>query len=161
MGMNGTRGEYKVGIVGHEEKKFDVRAAAEAKQVIINILKAAQRRHPDADIVVVSGGCHLGGVDVWVEEAAIELGVEKIIFYPKKKRWEPDGYKDRNIKIAEAGDEVHSIVVKRYPGGYRGLRFCLCYHCKTTNHVKSGKSGACWTARYAEKLGKKTKWHEI
>jgi len=38
------------------------------------------------------------------------------------------------------------------------MRFPFCYHCKSNLHVKSG---GCWTAKYAERLGKPAKWHLV
>jgi hypothetical protein len=34
------------------------------------------------------------------------------------------------------------------------MKFDLCYHCGTKDHVKSG---GCWTVKYARKLGKQGK----
>ena len=49
------------------------------------------------------------------------------------------------------------ITVKELPINYRGMRFPQgCYHCKTPpeSHVKSG---GCWTALQARKMGKQTR----
>ncbi len=61
------------------------------------------------------------------------------------------GYMPRNIRIAEASDHVACVTLKELPPGYTGMRFRLCYHCGTTEHVKSG---GCWTVKYARKIGK-------
>lgn len=91
---------------------------------------------------MVSGHCHLGGIDIWAEEEADDMGIEKLIFPPKSLRWN-GGYKERNLLIARNSDIVHCIVVAKYPPHYRGMRFTRCYHCDTTEHIKSG---GCWTA---------------
>ena len=137
----------KVGIVGHEAKKFTPITEKAAKLVIRALLKNAE--------VLVSGGCHLGGVDIWAEEIAKELGCYNpdYIHLPKIQRWE-GGYRQRNLKIAEDSDIVHCIVVAEYPPIYYGVRFDYCYHCNTSDHVKSG---GCWTAKRA----KSAEWHVI
>lgn len=134
-----------LGIVGHEAAKF----TAETE----GLARAAIRAHLARDFSctgVVSGACHLGGVDVWAIEEAKKLGLTTREFPPANRSWE-QGYKARNILIAEVADKVISIVVKVLPPGYTGMRFKLCYHCKTDSHVKSG---GCWTAHYAARLGK-------
>ena len=138
------------GIVGHEGKKFTKETEAKAKTIILGLAKRG---------TVVSGHCPLGGIDIWAEEISNKLGQSPIIFPPKRQVW-TGGYKDRNIQIAEKSDEVHNIVIKKYPEGYNGMRFDYCYHCKnkTETHIKSG---GCWTALYARKLGKVAVWHII
>jgi len=140
----------RIGIIGNEASKFTVETREKAKIIIKELLKEP--------CILVSGGCHLGGVDIWAEEEAIALHRLKTIYRPQKLTWE-GGYKQRNIQIARASDIVHVIVVKSYPPDYQGMKFKFCYHCNSEDHVKSG---ACWTAKYAEKhFNKKTKWHII
>ena len=140
-----------IGIVGHEAAKFTPAQEAEARRFIRVLL-----RRPTT--VAVSGHCPLGGVDLWTEEIADALGRKKLIFPAEFDRCEPRGFKARNIKIAEASDWVFVIVVKQLPSDYSGRRFTFCYHCKTTTHIKSG---GCWTAKYAESVGKKARWLEL
>jgi hypothetical protein len=142
----------KIGIVGHAADKFAPETEARAKTVIRELLS------PE-DAVLVSGHCHLGGVDIWAEEIADELGRKKEIFAPAEKNW-ADGYKPRNIRIAKTCDELHNIVVADYPPGYNGMIFKQCYHCFDSNN-RHVKSGGCWTANLAKKLGKKAVWHVI
>ena len=130
-----------VGIVGSEEAKFTVITEATARMSIRISLRGKT--------TLISGACHLGGIDIWAVEEARKLGIKVIEFKPAKLNW--DGYKARNIQIANRADKVVCITVRKLPPGYRGMRFPLCYHCKTTNHIKSG---GCWTAWYARKLGK-------
>jgi hypothetical protein len=132
----------RVSIVGSEGKKFTTVTEERAKARIRQLLEGADE--------AVSGKCHLGGIDVWTEEIAIAMGVPFVGFPPKVLSWEA-GYKPRNIKIAERGTEAHCITVKELPAGYDGMRFPLCYHCGTKDHIKSG---GCWTVKYAQKLGK-------
>lgn len=135
----------KVGIVGHEAAKFTPETEVLAKAAISSLVAGASE--------VVSGECHLGGVDVWAHEAADAAGVPFVGFPPKTRAWE-GGYKQRNLQIAAASDEVHCIVVAEYPASYKGMRFDYCYHCGTSAHIKSG---GCWTAKRA----KHGVWHII
>lgn len=133
-----------LGIVGHEGAKFTAETERQARVQIREFLLL------DGITKVVSGACHLGGIDVWAIEEAKKFKIATQEFPPRSRSWEY-GYKPRNILIAEASDKVISLVVKVLPPHYTGMRFKLCYHCKTDTHVKSG---GCWTARYAGGLGK-------
>jgi len=135
----------KLGIVGSEAAKFTVETELLARKKITEYIEATW-----AD-TVVSGGCHLGGIDEWAIQEALAVGCGTEIFPPKTRQWS-EGYKPRNRQNAEASDIVICITVKELPPDYKGMRFGLCYHCKTSDHVKSG---GCWTVKYAkEKLGK-------
>lgn len=131
-----------LGIVGHAQNKFTIETECAARRLIedeIDLLK------PSA---IVSGHCPMGGVDIYAEEIADKLGIEKIIFAPKVHRWDgPGGFKERNLKISRVSTLVLCVVIhpsllpatgKDWGNGY-------CYHCKERNpeHVKSG---GCWTA---------------
>lgn len=139
----------KIGIVGHADDKFTPHTEAIAQAIIAHVLHK--------DDTLVSGGCHLGGIDIFAEKYADAHGIPKIIHYPKKNQWS-GGYRERNLKIARDSDEVHVIVVSEYPLTYKGRRFKLCYHCKTSNHVKSG---GCWTGVKAKEMDKPVYWHII
>jgi hypothetical protein len=130
-----------VGIVGSEAAKFNPATEALARELIRLVLSPGDK--------VVSGACHLGGIDVWAIEEAKALGLEYQEFPPKTKEW--SGYRARNLQIARAADRVVCITVRKLPEGYKGMRFPLCYHCNTAEHVKSG---GCWTVKQALKLGK-------
>lgn len=144
---------HHVGIVGVEAAKLTRATEAAARAIIRRLL------HP-AGTVLVSGGCHLGGIDILAEEEYALLPDRAarpapIIHLPTVHEW-AKGYKPRNIKIAIDSDVLHNITVKAYPPGYTGMRFESCYHCLTTVHVKSG---GCWTAKYMRSLGKPAYWH--
>jgi len=117
----------RIGIVGAEEYKWTPQKKKIAKQKIREILLEYLRK--GFDVVLVSGRCPRGGVDIWAEEIADELGIKKLIFPPKKYSWY--WYKKRNIQIAENSDVLYDIE----PMGKR--------------------SGGTWTLNYAKKLGKK------
>lgn len=106
---------------------------------------------------MISGCCPLGGIDEWAEGVAKFMGVPFIPYPPLENNWER-GFKPRNIQIAEASDIVHNIVVAKLPASYRGRLWHECYHCHTGEHVKSG---GCWTAKYAQRIGREARWHII
>lgn len=142
-----------IGIVGAEGAKFTRKMEAHARLLIRGILTSAG----DQNARVVSGGCHLGGIDIWAEQEAAKLEMGAIVHRPKKLAWE-GGYKQRNLLIARDCTVLHNIVVATYHSGYTSMRFPLCYHCNTTDHIKSG---GCWTAKQAEKLGKRAIRHVV
>lgn len=147
----------RIGIIGHAADKFDSITEVEAKNVIRCIL---EEQRP----IVVSGNSPLGGVDKWAEEAASALGLPTQIYAPKVHSWNPPagyGYRARNLDIAKNSDEVHVIVVSKYPPSYKGTTFKSCYHCAGKDIPTHVKSGACWTAHKAEELGKPAYWRII
>lgn len=138
-----------VGVVGHEAAKFTPETEDRARALIRRVLSGAT--------ALVSGGCHLGGIDIWAEEEADRLRIPKIIHLPKSQTWS-GGYKERNLLIARDSDVVHNIVVDQYPARYTGMRFEYCYHCDTRAHLKSG---GCWTMHRARALGKPGHLHLV
>lgn len=140
----------RLGIVGHEAKKFTPETEELARARIRELISSYG--HLLSPVTVVSGGCHLGGIDIWAVEEAKKLGLDFVEFLPAKLTWS-GGYKDRNIRIAEGSDKVVCIVVAAYPNNYIGMRFNYCYHCGTSDHIKSG---GCWTTKYARSVGTKT-----
>jgi hypothetical protein len=85
------------------------------------------------------------------------LGYDFHAFVPKINQWNPYGeygYKARNLDIARS-HIVFNIVPDDYPQDYNGMRFNKCYHCNTNTHIKSG---GCWTAKNAIKLGNSGEW---
>lgn len=130
----------KIGIVGCEKAKFTPETEKQAREIIRSILQKAT--------LAISGHCHLGGIDIWLEEEADKLSIPKLIFPPAKLSWE-GGYKQRNLEIAYRSDIVHCITIKTLPEHYIGMQFEICYHCeKHPNGCKEPhiKSGGCWTA---------------
>lgn len=84
--------------------------------------------------VVVSGGAR--GIDTLAERAAKKCDIPTDIRNPASFNW--DGFKARNMQIAEACDVM---AVLRYP--------------------ESKTDGAGWTGRYAARLGKVVKWFSL
>jgi hypothetical protein len=134
----------RLGIVGHEAAKFTPHSQDRCEQAIWDAIADYGATE------VISGGCHLGGVDIWAIEVAEARKIPTREFLPVIRGWE-GGYKQRNMKIAENSDYVLCFVVDRYPENYKGMRFDYCYHCGTKDHIKSG---GCWTVKYAKKIGK-------
>lgn len=146
----------KIGIIGHGENKFTEKTKQEAKNIIRKIFHIRKIAFLD-NLYLVSGHSPVGGVDIYAEEIAKEMDIKLDLKIPKQHKWDAEyGYKQRNIDIAKDSDEIYIILVDKYPPNYKGMRFEKCYHCNSTDHIKSG---ACWTGRYAKKLGKVTKWY--
>ena len=139
-----------IGIVGSEKSKFTPETREAAKEMIRALILY---ENPD---LIVSGACHLGGIDVWAMDVAKEMGIQCKEYPPLRHSW-TYGYRPRNIKIAEVSDKIYCLTIKTLPPGFAGMRFSHCYHCNTPpeHHVKSG---GCWTIKYARKqLNKPTK----
>lgn len=133
-----------VGIVGAEAAKFTFETEQKARLLIRSIYARPEVTG------MSSGHCHLGGIDIWAEEESIMSAhiFDKFIFPAEILTWTgyagQDGFKERNEKIADVSDEVHCITVKELPLNYTGMTFPYCYHCKTSDHIKSG---GCWTMK--------------
>ena len=142
-----------VGIVGSEAAKFTEQGECLARAYIRNLL-CGQGDDCGIELIniteVVSGECHLGGIDIWARQTAHEMSIPFTGFAPKVRNWS-QGYMPRNLQIAERSDVVVCITVDQLPQAFTGMRFDYCYHCKTKEHVKSG---GCWTRLQAEKMGK-------
>lgn len=139
-----TNKSLRVGIVGAEASKFTIGGALTAQAVIHNLLSRPGVTE------VISGGCHLGGVDIWAAQIGRELGLIVTEHLPKRQVWE-GGYKQRNLLIAGQSNELHCITVNRLPEAYTGMRFETCYHCAKVKGFESPhiKSGGCWTMHRA------------
>lgn len=141
----------RIGIVGSEGAKFTPEGEEKARDIIVDLLMGPEGLGGNT---LVSGHCHLGGIDIWAEEAA-DFGwcfsIDKLIFPPATLKWE-GGYKQRNLQIAHNSDIVYCITIDKFPLDYKGMKFPYCYHCKTDTHIKSG---GCWTMKEAIKMGKK------
>lgn len=121
------RGEkMRLAIVGSRKLTTDQHATA---GFVVSCVVEAYRCHYGEELVICSGGAK--GIDSLAELEASIGGVDFIPFLPDKEQWEPDGYKDRNIRLAFACHELISI------------------------RARDSKSyGSGWTADYAESIGK-------
>ena len=96
----------------------------------------------DKGVEFISGGAK--GVDEIAEFVAKCLDVERTIFKTEQHNWE--GYKKRNMQIAQACDELYCITTTLKPKGKK------CYHHDPSqDHTKTA---GCWTMSEALKLGK-------
>lgn len=141
--------------MGNEAAKFTEETRARALEIIKEEAIAWE-----AD-TLVSGRCHLGGVDEWAEWVAAALGLKMRVFPPSQHVWSaPGGFKERNMKIARYSDVVLVVCATLYPEGYAGMRFNGCYHCgdERPPHIKSG---GCWTAKRALVLGRGAIWRFV
>lgn len=128
----------KIAIVGSREQYWTHEQKVEAIRSIAKLL--VFRETP---LTLVSGGCHLGGPDIWAEVIAIAYGLETEIYLPDDLVWSIKdsnrrGFKERNIEIAESCDELH------------------CY-----TPFERQRGGAIWTAKYAEELDKRVVYHRF
>jgi len=87
--------EIKIAIVGCEESKWKLeqipKVKSEIKCILLNNLSLADCLHyPPYEcksVILVSGHCPKGGVDIWAEEIADELGIKKEIYPAEVNRW--------------------------------------------------------------------------
>jgi len=151
--LNIVMENIKVGIVGHGENKFTPQGKVNAFFCLSSILNNKNIS------TMISGHSPVGGIDIWAEEVALKYNKTLELKIPKQHKWDAlYGYKQRNLDIAKCCDELHVILVRNYPTNYKGMKFNYCYHCNTKEHIKSG---ACWTAKQAKKLGKLVIYHII
>ena len=159
----------KIAFVGPEESKWTEDQKIKVKTFIETTIGSYAL---SKDVIVVSGHCPKGGVDIWAEEIADERGIEKEIYPTEVEQWEDyedwtrnevgakdivvrKGYRSRNIQIAEACDILYCIVPFKLNS--------YCYHHKPKLHGENkleGKNhpsnGGCWTKKYTKKIGKQT-----
>jgi len=148
----------RIGIVGHAADKFTTQGKANARAAILEIILDYKLicLVNNTELVVVSGHCPIGGVDIWAEQLARECGIETDIKAPKEHSWSGKyGYKARNLDIARDSDKIYVLLADSFPPDFKGKKFTYCYHCKTDNHIKSG---GCWTAHQAIRLGRVAEW---
>lgn len=136
----------KVAIVGssHLSENEEREARKTCALILQDIIK---REGGPEHVVFVSGGAR--GVDTIGEEVAKQLDLSVEIYHPVEQNW--DGYKARNIKIAQECDIIYSLPTK--------VKTEACYHCNDISHERSG---ACWTLKHAISLrDKKREGHVI
>jgi len=96
------------------------------------------------DLIFVLGNLHIKDDIITGDAVGVDMLVKECIdyaevIYSHNERWKPDGYKERNITIAEKADFVYSIATKQ-------LKDEWCYHCLSTDH---NRTAGCWTKNYA------------
>jgi len=130
----------KVAIVG--SSRLTDTEEADARKYCGLILNSLIKEWGEDDITFVSGGA--SGVDTIAETTAKGLGLKTIIHKPLEYKWE-NGYKPRNMKIAQECDVLYCLPTK--------VKLTPCYHCEEKDHEVTG---GCWTMKYAQKLKKET-----
>ena len=116
----------RVAIVGSEEKYWTAETRRQAIKKMLDII-LVDHWLP----TLISGGCPKGGVDIWVEILATVYSYDINVYHPENNRWEPNGYKKRNMEIAETCDVLYCV-----------------------DPADRDWSGGMWTMNYAQKLGK-------
>lgn len=115
----------RLAIVG--ARRFaDVEALTRAQEIIDGVL---HRRRPD---VVISGGAD--GIDALAAQIARAAGIEVIEHLPAHLRWEPEGYKQRNDRIADQCTRLLRI----------GCRWPLSYGSGYTHDRAKARGRLCW-----------------
>ena len=134
----------KIAIVGssHLSEGEEYTARQFSGRILNEAIKDCAPDMLGGELILVSGGAK--GVDSIAEEVAKQLRIKTIIHKPLTKFWE-NGYKPRNIKIAQDCDILYC-----FPTAFKTT---ACYHCKTDKHEVTG---GCWTMNYAKSLNKKT-----
>lgn len=115
--------DIRLAVVGSTKFSGDIGATDKAREIIV---AALEYLNPDA---VISGGAV--GIDTLAANVARSRGIELVVHTPTFPRWQPEGYKERNIRIAE-----------------------YCTHLLAIRHSDSRTYGSGWTADYAEKIGR-------
>ena len=122
----------KLAIVGSS------RASPNAVHTIRRCIKQFVEEHPNDIIEVVSGGAD-GADDIGITVAE-ELDLQTKVFPPASNDW--NGFKARNLQIAEYADEIISCARELEAGRTK------CYHCekagKDSNHEKTA---GCYTGK--------------
>lgn len=164
----------KIAIVGAQESKWTVEQKEKAREKIKEILLSYLRRinpriskrfdercwteveftNEIAILTIISGHCPKGGVDIWVEEIADELGISKIIYKPEINSWK-DQYGISNQKYAPKW--------KTLLMGYKSRNEQIARTCNILYDIepKGKRSGGTWTLEYAKGLGKEVHKIEI
>ena len=127
----------KIAIVG--TSRLDHDELIKANDEIAKIIE----RCKIVDDTLITGDA--AGVDTLVQCHSGEIDIE--VIKTRNKHWVPQGYKERNEKIAQKAGYVYSIATKK-------IKDKRCYHCDEQNH---DRTGGCWTRRFAMKLGKEGK----
>lgn len=133
-------------IVGGDASRFNGQEAKLAKAYIrLSLTSPMIVPNPNFVIIKVISGCSpKGGVDVWAQEIAVELGYPFGGYPPTYNQWEPHGFKERNMQMAEACTHLIDI---EHIGFDRPVR--------NIGRNANVWSGGTWTANHARELGKK------
>ena len=158
----------KIAIVGAEESKWTKeqkkKVQAEIRLVFYQWLDTADMY--GGETILISGGCHRGGVDIWAEEVADNLGINKMVFPAEIYQW-GDGSECLCCGeiIPFTSEEKITEHTKARGGtwnntkrlkGYRSRNIQIAEACDILyNFEPEGvRSGGRWTLGHANMLGK-------
>lgn len=138
-----------IGFVGSEQRYWTLKQERKARKFIRDLLLFyIQRFKLGIELampIVCSGRCKEGGVDIWAEEIADELGLKKKIFPAKGTGWK--FYRRRNLKIIKASSRIFDIE-PQVPEVSRKAEY------DETSRKWFRHSGGTWTVNEARKKGK-------
>jgi len=170
----------KVVIIGSEAKYWTLggreRAYREIRKVLTHyaalvVSKTSEESYNDySKIVLVSGGCPKGGVDLWAEAIASVLGVLMDIKESEVKQWndrvESLHTRSSTVTIDDFTSpmisDIGATVVRKK--GYKSRNIEMAksgdvIYC--IDPSDRGWSGAKWTAKYAADLGKEVHYINV
>ena len=114
----------KICVVGPEESKWKPEQIPKAKKTITDILMNHYTEYdnygqfePELEVILVSGHCPKGGVDIWAEEVADKLGIKNEIHAPEVNQWE-DRITDIPFNKNEVKEHHIDITGLRFDGYY-------------------------------------------
>lgn len=120
-------------IIGSESKYWDKEQEKKARKVIRDLILFYCEEY--ADLVIASGECPKGGIDIWLKEAYEHYKRDGVVYrgFPPEEN-NLCYYKKRNKEMARYGDII--IAIEPY------------------NRVGQ-KSGAEWVLKYAQQANDK------
>ena len=133
----------KVAIVGTSKIR-----TREEENDIRDSITVILKKYSALNTKVISGGAE--GVDSIAVNIAEMHGFDTQVFLPKIKKWEPptkDGYKSRNIQIANECNELFCIALP--------YRLTKCYHHSDNEKIREHENTAgCFTLNIAKTQNK-------
>lgn len=99
------------------------------ERIALAQIRAEVTHYDKPPAMIISGGAD--GIDKLAERYANEHGIDFRDFLPKYRRWEPEGFKARNMIVG-----------------------ATCTRLLAIRCILSRTYGSGWTADYAEKLGR-------
>ena len=118
----------RIGVVGTSHS---------TSESVVNQVKEVLSQYSPKDTEIFTGGAK--GVDTIAENEATSMGFKVTVFKPKTQDW--NGYKERNLLIADNCTKVYSIVLPKTSEP--------CKHCKDVHGVSDEhtSSGGCYTGK--------------
>ena len=120
-----------IGIVGSRKRTERIHI----REILRHFLLLSKGR--DSEICLVSGGAK--GIDTEAEQIADSLGIEKLIFKPKRNEYSIKGddiYFERNKLIAEKSDILFAFPLNRKGGTMDTIKHFINIHGKNTDKLR-------------------------